>query len=191
MRPGDRLAEVQLARQFDVSRTPVRQAIFRLEAERFAERHEQRGLIVRRIPAHEVEEVYTVRAMLDGLAARLAATAARPADHARLRWLNDRLAEAAVRTDYPALAELNIQFHEALCEAAQNSMLLHFVRQLHDWVRRFGATTFAVPGRAQLALAEHLLIIEAIEAGSPDDAEHRARAHMASAHQARGVLLAR
>jgi DNA-binding GntR family transcriptional regulator len=188
LRPGDRLAEEQLAQRFEVSRTPVREAIFRLEAEQLAERHARRGLIVRTIPEQEILEIYAVRRVLDGLAAALAATAGLPADHARLRWLNDRLAEAVARHDFTTAAELNIQFHEGLAEAAHTSMLLHFTRQVHDWVRRFGATTFSIPGRAALALEEHLSIVQAIEAGTPDVAEQCARNHIARAHQARLTL---
>jgi DNA-binding GntR family transcriptional regulator len=189
LRPGDRLAEEELARHFEVSRTPVREAIFRLETERLAERLARRGLVVRGITAAEVLEVYTVRAALDGLAAGLAAVAGLPADHARLRWLNDRLGEASARQDFPVVAELNIQFHEALCEAAHNGMLLQFTRQLHDWVRRFGTTTFSVPGRAASALAEHVALVEAIEAGTPEVAERRGRAHMIGAREVRLAML--
>jgi len=189
LRAGDRLAEEQLARSFAVSRTPIREAILRLEAERLAERHPSRGLVVRAIPQHEILEVYGVRAVLDGLAARLAAGLALPADHARLRWLNDRIADALQQHDLATAAELNIQFHEGLSEAAHNTMLLHFTRQVHDWVRRFGATTLRVPGRAAVALAEHAAIMDAIEAAQADLAEQRAREHMLHAHAVRQAML--
>jgi DNA-binding GntR family transcriptional regulator len=189
LQPGDRLAEVELARHFGVSRTPVRQAIFRLETEHFAERLTHGGLAVRGLTEAEVLEVYTVRAALDGLAASLAAVSALPADQARLRWLNDRVREAHTRRDLAVVAELNIQVHEALCEAAHNDMLLHFTRQLHDRVRRFGPTTFSVQGRAAEALAEHVALIEAIESGAPETAEQLAREHMQAAREVRLLLL--
>jgi DNA-binding GntR family transcriptional regulator len=189
LRPGDRLAEEHLARNFGVSRTPVREAIVRLETEHFAERLAGRGLVVRGIPEAEVLEVYAVRAVLDGMAAGLAAANALPADHARLRWLNDRIADAAGRREFSTMAELNIQFHEALCEAAHNGMLLHFVRQIHDWVRRFAATTFSLPGRAAAAVAEHEAMIDAIERGDSAQAEQLAREHMSRARVARLTIL--
>lgn len=187
LRPGDRLAEEQIARQFGVSRTPVREALLRLEAEQFAKRIARRGLVVRPIPEEEVLEVYAVRAALDGLAAGLAAQHASPPDRARLRWLNQQLAEAARRADYGAMAELNIQFHEALCEVAHNGMLLLFMRQIHDWIRRFGETTFAYPGRAPEAVVEHEGILDAIDAGDQELAERRAREHMT---RSRGIRIA-
>jgi DNA-binding GntR family transcriptional regulator len=191
LRPGDHLAEEYLARQFGVSRTPVREAILRLETEQLAERVPRRGLVVRGIPEREVLEVYTVRTSLDALAARLAATQSLPADRAHLRWVNQRLAEAAGRGDDSAMAELNIQFHEAICEAAHNGMLLRFMRQIHDWVHRFGETTFSFPGRAQTAVAEHERVLEAIEEGDAAAAEQLARDHMISAQQARIAMLRR
>jgi DNA-binding GntR family transcriptional regulator len=189
--PGDRLAEEQLAKQFGVSRTPVREALLRLEAEQFAARVARRGLVVRPIPEREVLEVYAVRAALDGLAASLAAEQATPPDRARLRWINEQIREAAGRSDFARMAELNIELHEALCDAAHNGMLLLFMRQIHDWVRRFGEadTTFSRPGRAAEANAEHDDIIGAIEAGDADRAGRLAREHMNRAREARIAML--
>jgi DNA-binding GntR family transcriptional regulator len=189
--PGDRLAEEQLAKQFGVSRTPVREALLRLEAEQFATRVARRGLVVRPIPEREVLEVYAVRAALDGLAATLAAEQATPPDLARLRWISEQIREAASTSDYSRMAELNIELHEALCDAAHNGMLLHFMRQIHDWVRRFGEsdTTFARPGRAAVATDEHDGIIEAIAAGDAERAGILARVHMNGAREARIAML--
>ncbi len=189
--PGDRLAEEQLARQFGVSRTPVREALLRLETEQFATRVARRGLVVRPIPEREVLEVYAVRAALDGLAASLAAEQATPPDRARVRWLAQQIADAATGADHQKMAELNIELHEAICQAAHNGMLVHFMRQIHDWVRRFGGpdTTFSHPGRADEALVEHERIVDAIEAGDADLAGRLAREHMSRAREVRIAML--
>jgi DNA-binding GntR family transcriptional regulator len=189
--PGDRLAEEQLARQFGVSRTPVREALLRLETEQFAARVARRGLVVRPIPEREVLEVYAVRAALDGLAASLAAEQATPPDHARLRWLSRQIADAANASDFVKMADLNIQLHEAICDAAHNGMLLIFMRQIHDWVRRFGEadTTFSRPGRALEAHAEHEAMIDAIEGGDAELAGRLAREHMNRARETRITML--
>lgn len=189
LQPGERLGEEHLARSFGVSRTPVREAILRLETENLALREQRRGAVVRGIPEREVLEVYAVRAALDGLAAGLAASNAYAADHARLRWLNDRLADAAARHEFDIMAELNIQFHDALCEAAHNTTLLRFMRQIHDWVRRFRETTFAVGPRAEHALAEHRNLLDAIERGDAPLAERLAREHMSRALEVRLAML--
>jgi DNA-binding GntR family transcriptional regulator len=189
--PGERLAEEQLAKRFGVSRTPVREALLRLEAEQFATRVARRGLVVRPIPERDVLEVYAVRAALDGLAASLAAEQATPPDRARLRWISDQIRDAADQSDYAKMAELNIELHEALCDAAHNGMLLLFMRQIHDWVRRFGEadTTFSRPGRAGEAIVEHDQIIDAIEAGDAERAGSLAREHMNRAREARIAML--
>lgn len=187
--PGERLAEVQLANLFKRSRTPVREAILRLESERLTERSARRGFVVGRMTREEVLEVYAVRAAMDGLAARLAALGILPAELEHLRWINDRLREAASDRDYVRMINLNIDFHEAICRASRNSLLLQFVRQIHDWVRRFSETTFSYAGRASSSLDEHDALLEALERRDPEAAERIARTHMERAMQVRVAML--
>jgi DNA-binding GntR family transcriptional regulator len=187
--PGERLGEVQLATLFKRSRTPVREAIRRLESERLAERSPHRGFVVGRITRGEVLEVYAVRAAMDGLAARLAALGILPGELEHLRWLNNRIREAAAAQDYGLMLNLNIDFHEGIGHASRNSLLLQFMRQIHDWVRRFPDTTFAYPGRSSIAVAEHEALLDALEQRNPEAAESIARAHMEHAMQVRVAML--
>src|SRR5689334_7355993 len=137
LRPGDRLGEEQLAGEFGISRTPIREAIFRLEAERFATRQVRRGLVVRAIPEEQVLEVFTVWAALDQLAASVAAHSATAPERTRLRWINDQIDARTHAAADVSIVELTMQFHEALVECAHNTVLLQMVRQLHDSARRF------------------------------------------------------
>lgn len=187
--PGERLGELQLSALFERSRTPIREAILRLEAERLAERRARRGLVVGRIRRREILEVYAVREVLDGLAARLAAQVILPADLERLRWLNHRLGEAARRRDYAAMVDLNLEFHGGLCRASGNGLLAEFVDKIHDWVRRFPESTFARPGRALEAVREHEELLDALEKRNADAAERIARRHLARAMQVRISML--
>ncbi len=187
--PGERLGEVQFAKLFNRSRTPVREAILRLESERLTERSVRRGFVVGRITREEVLELYAVRAVLDGLAARLAAHGILPAELDHLRWLNTRLREAGEQRDADLMLDLNIQFHEGLCRAGRNSLLLQFMRQIHDWVRRFPQTTFSYPRRAEMALDEHESLLEAIANHDAVAAERIAREHMEHALQVRVAML--
>jgi DNA-binding GntR family transcriptional regulator len=187
--PGERLGEVHLASLFKRSRTPVREAILRLESERLTERSSRRGFIVGRITREEVLEVYAVRTAMDGLAARLAALGILPAEVEHLRWLNDRIREAAGQRDYRRMLNLNIDLHEGICRAGRNSLLLQFMRQIHDWVRRFPDTTFSYPGRSATAVAEHEALLDALERHDPEEAERVARAHMERAMQVRVAML--
>lgn len=182
---GQPLGEIQLAGVFGRSRTPVREAILKLESEGLAARFPRRGLVVAQITREEVLEVYAVREMLDGLSARLAALGILPTELDRLVWLNDRLRAAAEQGDAKAMIQLNIEFHEAICQASRNSLLQEFMRRIHEWVRRFDDTTMSFPGRGLEAVAEHEALIDAIRARDPDAAERIARDHMTRARQIR------
>jgi DNA-binding GntR family transcriptional regulator len=191
LQPGERLGEEQLAKLFERSRTPVREAILRLEIERLTERSSRRGFVVGRITREEVLEVYAVRGALDGVAAKLAAHSVLPAELDHLRWLNSELRKAATRSDYRQMIDLNLEFHEAVCSASRNALLLQFVRQIHDWARRFTHSTFSHPGRATAANDEHDELIAALAEGDSERAERVARKHMERALQIRVAMLQR
>jgi DNA-binding GntR family transcriptional regulator len=185
------LTEEQLANLFEVSRTPVREAVVRLEAEHFAQRVPRRGLIVSRVTPQDIIDVYVVREANDGLAAYLAALCATPADVFRLASLNEQFTSAVNDPghDLTELAALNLRFHEALAEASKNTLLLNIVKQVHNVVRRFGSTTFRQPGRAQVAAVEHGALVDAIRAGDADLARQIAMEHMAAARSIRIAML--
>jgi DNA-binding GntR family transcriptional regulator len=178
LHPGDSLIEWHVARQFGTSRTPVREALLRLETEGLAFRVPRRGLVVRQVSEHEIFEVYAVRIVLEALAAREAAREATPPDIARLRWANQRLAEAIKDADFARVPAWSNEFHQALASAAHNAMLLRFIAQAQDWTRRAGTSTVSLPGRRGAAVKEHARLIEAIAAHEADTAERLAREHM-------------
>jgi DNA-binding GntR family transcriptional regulator len=181
--PGDSLIEWHVARHFGTSRTPVREALLRLEAEGLAFRVPRRGLVVRRISEHEVLEVYAVRLELEGLAAREAAREAQPSDISQLRWVNQRLAEAIKGGDSDRVPALTNEFHQMLATAARNTMLRRFIMQAQDWTRRVGTSTVALPGRRGAAVKEHERIIDAIAAHDAERAERLAREHIATGRE--------
>ena len=189
LRAGQPLGEIQLAEIFSRSRTPIREAILKLESERLATRVPRGGLVVGEITREEILEVYAVREMLDGLSARLAAQGILPQELDRLVWLNDRIRVAAAAGERKAMIQLNIEFHEAICQAGRNSLLQEFMRRIHEWVRRFEDTTMSVPGRGLAAVGEHEALIEAIRQRDPDKAERIAREHMSRARQIRISML--
>jgi DNA-binding GntR family transcriptional regulator len=183
LEPNSPLVEEQLARQFGVSRTPVREALLRLESEGVALRVPRRGLVVRALSEHEVREVYAVRAALEALAGRWAASEALPSDIAHLRWINQRLREAMSAGDTSRIPLLTNEFHQALGAAAHNGMLSRFIMQCQDWTRRVGTSTVALPARTASAVDEHERLIDAIEAGDAEAAERLAREHISTGRQ--------
>jgi DNA-binding GntR family transcriptional regulator len=187
--PGQRLGEELLAALFDVSRTPVREALLRLETTGLAHRVPRRGLIVARITPQEIVEVYVVRENLDGLAAHLAAQFATPSDVATLIAIHEEFAHAAREGNVAAMADLNLQFHEAIARIARNSLLSQFLTQIHHQVRRFPGTTFQHAGRAGSAVEEHASIIEAIKAHDAECARQLATESMATARRIRIAML--
>jgi DNA-binding GntR family transcriptional regulator len=186
---GQWLGEVQLARLFEVSRTPVREAILRLEAEHLAVRVPRRGLVVSKITPQETVDVYVVREAIDGLAAALAAEMATPAEISNLESINEQFARAAEAGDLDALAETNLRFHEAVAAASRNALLIGFVKYIHRLVRRFSTTTFAHPGRAMEAAAAHRAIVQAIAEHDSERARAIAMNDMAVARRIRVSML--
>jgi DNA-binding GntR family transcriptional regulator len=185
--PGPQLAEEELARAFGVSRTPIREAILRLEAERLVERRGGRRVSVARISPAEILEIYDVRVALDGLAAELASRNATPPDIAQLRWINERMIASGKAGDFDEVSKLSLDFHDWIARASANSFLLSQIRVVHDRVRRFERTTLSHPGRLGNAADEHEALLDAIANGDVERAVAAAREHMLNA---KGIRLA-
>lgn len=179
--PGWRLGEERLATLFSVSRTPVREALMRLESENLVARNRRSGLVVADVSAEQILEVYVIREALDGIAARQAAHLHSPVDIGALERINNQMAQAASDGAWERMATLNVEFHTTLARASRNQLLQRFVDQVHQAVRRFTRTTFSEPGRATEAIEEHRAIIEAVKQQDEEAAETAARTHMHNA----------
>ncbi|MFK4505460.1 GntR family transcriptional regulator [Bradyrhizobium daqingense] len=185
-RAGDRLREEEVAQRLKVSRTPVREALGRLAARGFVEPAGGRGLIVRNLDISEVLELYAMREIMEGAAARLAAEHASPPEIDALRDIEQAFVETS---DAAEMARLNRSFHEAICRAARNRYLDNASRELQDWIALLGPTTFTLAGRPTTSHGEHRKIIDAIAARNGDKAELLARAHIREALRCRLKLL--
>jgi DNA-binding GntR family transcriptional regulator len=186
-RPGDRLREEEVAQRLKVSRTPVREALGRLMARGFVEPAGGRGLIVRTLDMAEVLELYAMREILEGAAARLAAQHASPPEIDALTDLEEAF---EARLDDPAeMARLNRAFHETIFRAARNRYLDSALQELQDGIALLGPTTFSRAGRPATAVEEHRALIAAIAARDPDRAEKLARSHIQEALRTRLKLM--
>lgn len=169
------LAEGRLAERYGVSRTPIREALRRLEQEGLVERS-ARGFRIRRYTAEELYELYETRALLEGFAARCAAQRHGPVDVGRMTTAHDRFAAMGDDASVQARVAANRDFHTAVWLAAKNRTILEVLSRLHLTVVRH--TTLDDPNRWRAARDEHAHIAEAILAGRDDDAERRMVAHL-------------
>ena len=166
-RPGDRLVESELAERFGVSRTPIREALQRLETQGLLTR-DGRSLIVASLDHNQLAELYVVRAELEGLAARLAARHATPEE---IRVLRDMVLEDnALLGDPAALSRANRRFHKQIHLASHNRYLVQQLDLVHRSMALLATTSLAAEGRGEDALAEHLRIVEAISEGDGNEA---------------------
>lgn len=185
--PGSRVREAEIAEQLEISRTPVREALRRLEADGFLAFEPHRGMIVVQLDHQSVMELYAMREALEGTAAGLAA---QHASEAEIAVLIEMLAHEPALFEAPdRLAAHNLQFHQALFRAAHNRYLLKTANALRDSMALMRGTTMAVPGRGETAHGEHRRLADAIRARDPEAAERAARHHIHNAQSARLKLL--
>ena len=181
-RPGDRLVESELAERFGVSRTPVREALQRLETQSMLAR-DGRSLIVASLDHNQLAELYVVRAELEGLAAKLAAKHASPEE---VKVLRDMVEEDRALLDDPgALSRANRRFHQQIHLASHNRYLVQQLDLVHRSMALLASTSLAAEGRGEAALAEHDAIVRAIETGDGEAAQEALRAHISKAFETR------
>lgn len=174
---GAWLVEVQIAEEFGVSRTPVREAMRRLIDERLVAHDPYRGAVVRGLDVQEANEIGQIHEVHDGLAARLAAQRIDSKGIGRLEVLLDEMRQHVSDADWEAAATVNAEFHGAIYEIAGNERLASVARQLAIPMRRFSAGALADPQRAEQILLEHEECVRTLAGHDPDAAEHAARAH--------------
>ena len=182
-KPGDRLVESELAERFGVSRTPVREALQRLETQGMLTR-DGRSLIVASLDHNQLSELYAVRTELEGLAARLAA---RHATEEELRVLRSMVTEdtALLGGDPRLLSRANKRFHKQIHLASHNRFLVQQLDLVHRSMALMATTSFAAEGRDATALAEHARIVAAIEARDGDAAHAALKEHISKAYETR------
>jgi DNA-binding GntR family transcriptional regulator len=175
-RPGDRLREVEVADRLDLSRTPVREALRRLEAENIVEHRPRIGAVIRTLGQAEVVELYEMRLVLERTAAEMAAKHAAEAEVDGMAELNEAIALAI---DAPSrAAALNQKFHRAIYLAARNRFLLESARAMNNALLLLGPTTLADADRISTVAHQHQQIIDAIGAGDIEQAGATAEAHL-------------
>jgi DNA-binding GntR family transcriptional regulator len=177
-RPGDRLVESELADRFGVSRTPIREALQRLETQSLLSR-DGRSLIVASLDHNQMAELYAVRTELEGLAARLAARHATEEEILVLKAMVED--DRALIDDPSALSRANRRFHKQIHLASHNRYLVQQLDLVHRSMALMATTSLAAEGRGEVALKEHDAIVSAIAERREEDAYRALRAHISEA----------
>ena len=187
LKPGERLVEDRLSAELGVSRVPVREALRGLSAEGLVTLLPRRGATVVEVTPESVAELVEVRALLEGLNARLAAQRHDPEIVAQLQETLARGNEAAKTGTAEELARLNAEFHERLAEASRNSVLSDVMRSLRERT----SIAFAINGRARARedWEEHASVLAAVIAGDAELAALLANRHVQNAAAAFAVSM--
>jgi DNA-binding GntR family transcriptional regulator len=183
---GERLRETDIAERLSVSRTPVREALKRLEAEGLVRFAPPRGFVVVQLSPAQVMELYAMRRVLVGAAARFAAAQASPIEIQSMQQVIANLERAKTPGD---VAMLNRRLHETIVAAAHNEYLFKMANVLNDALGLLGTTTYSLPGRIRSGLKENKEIVAAIAAHDPDGAERAAHDHISAATALRLQML--
>ena len=177
-KPGDRLVESDLADSFGVSRTPIREALQRLETQSLLTR-DGRSLIVSSLDHSQMAELYIVRAELEGLAASLAA---KHATGEEVKVLQDMVnSDRKIMTDPSALAKSNRRVHKQINLASHNRFLIKQLDLVHRSMALMATTSLAADGRGPVAVEEHQAIVTAISKGDSEEASEKLRDHISIA----------
>jgi DNA-binding GntR family transcriptional regulator len=191
--PGERLTETNLAERFEVSRTPVREALVRLQADGFVELVRNRGAFVSKWTSEDLEEIFGLRIMLEGYGARVGAGKISPHQIAALETLADEMDVAleqlagAIGVDdelreqsAERCATLNTQFHAGIVAAADNKRLSTIVANLTQLPLIHRTIIMQSPEELSHSWAQHRYMIEAMKIGDGEWAESLLRAHIQS-----------
>jgi DNA-binding GntR family transcriptional regulator len=183
LRPGERLMEIQLAEEMGVSRTPVREAIRKLELEGFVAMVPRKGAYVAGISVKDIVDVFEIRSSLEALAAGLAAERITDEEMELLERSLVEISEFSTDENIKAIVDGDINFHDIIYKASRNQRLVQIITHLQEQIHRFRMTSLSQPGRTKIALDEHKSIVEAISDRDVELAQQLAREHIENAEQ--------
>ena len=177
LKPGQRLDEPSVCREFGVSRTPVREALRRLGGTELVEMTPRKGVIVARISVEQLTDMYEALAEFEGLCARLSAVRMTALEKKRLELLNESRQGPLAKGDRDELATINAEFHEAIYQGSHSPSISSVTRNFRQRISTFRILQF-VPGQTEQAFRVHDEIVRAILASDADAACHAMRDHV-------------
>ena len=170
LKPGQRIIEEALCRTFGVSRSPVREAFQILESRGFVVREPRKGISVARITPQEAEDIYRIRASLDGLATSLAVQKRTPEFLKKLKKIHEQMIQAAEKENGTAYQNLNQKFHNLIITACENPRLIQLIENFDKQTIRYRLAVMSGPGWMTNSTRIHAAIVDAVEAGDAEAA---------------------
>ena len=181
LKPGERIVEDRVCAELGVSRSPLREALRRLEGEGLVSILPRRGAVVTEVTDRDGVNLFAVREVLEGLAARQAARHITADELAELENICREMADRIEAKDAAHIVVLNTQFHDLIAKASRNRWARDFLAAIRAQTRRIYRSSIESPGRAPNSLAEHLLILDVLKTGDSEAAERLAREHVGKA----------
>lgn len=171
LKPGQRITEEALCRTFGVSRSPVREAFQILESRGFVRREPRKGISVAKVTRREVEDIYRIRASLEGLAMSLVVRNQTPQLLTKLRKMHEQMVRTAAKENGMAYYQQNIKFHELIANSCGNRRLIELIGTFDKQTVRYRMAAITGPGWMESSTKIHAAIIASFEAGDAEAAE--------------------
>jgi DNA-binding GntR family transcriptional regulator len=175
LKPGEKVAEPELAERFGISRTPIREAFRQLESEGYLTVIPRKGAVVTSFSQKDVEEFYAIKSILEGYAARRACENLSPKEVEKLEAINSKLQQLADIEDVKQFFKVHNDFHELFIKAASNEKLSEMIDSLVSRFQRLRLASLSLPGRMKISVEEHAKIIDAFRKKNPAMAEKLVR----------------
>jgi DNA-binding GntR family transcriptional regulator len=175
--------EIQMADEMGVSRTPVREAIRKLEMEGFVVMIPRRGTYVSNMSIRDITDVYEIRISLDTLAAGLAAERISDEELEELQRLLVKVGNAIEENDMAKVVEADIEFHDVLYKASRNERLRNIINNLREQITVIRGVSMRYPGRLKDTQEEHRRLVESIAARNVEKSQEAARIHLENAER--------
>ncbi len=179
--PGESLIETKLSEEMGVSRTPVREALRQLELEGLVQSVPNKGVTVMGVSEQDIQDIYTIRMLIEGLAARWAAEKITPAELEELKEAVDLEEFYTKKSDYGHLLQFDTRFHDIIFRASKSMPLMHTLSTFHHYVQKARKMSMSSPRRAEEVLKEHKAILQAIIERDAEKAERLTTEHVRNA----------
>lgn len=171
LKPGEKVAEPELAERFGISRTPIREAFRQLESEGYLTVIPRKGAVVTALSERDVQEFYAIKSILEGYAASLAAGKLTDKELEKLDAVNEKLRHLAQDGDVKTFYRIHNEFHEIFLKAADNNKLYELIHQLGLKFNRLRMASLSVNGRMEISVEEHDKLLDAFRRKDGNAAE--------------------